>query len=736
MCKIQISWKSILFTHVIVLALFVSAFSLGADTKTEKVSQADASSSTNTHALAPTMLSTRYMPKRQIRIDNIHEVAVTPDGKELWAYGVESPSIAIVDINSPNYEILGEINLPGEHRAPISHIIFDSEGRYAYLANSVQCVYERSCEKHGDHQNIIVVDIHSKSIVSTIPLQEPFYPTGSLAISHDDTFLYLTVADYANRRAGIYKLNLQSQEMVSFLELPGANYITLSLDGRYLYSTQGLDISGSSPDLFSTIDIESFQVISSTSVGNKPQYIALTPDGKKAYVSNQLSNDISVIDLSVNEVRTIISVGSAPREIAILPNGKKAYVGNTGISGGLSGYQFGNTVSVLDIENDLFVKDIPVGLEPQSVVIDPDGKKAYVSDGNANGIQPAEVHVINTVDDVYERAIILRKAAFYTPTSIDVTPDGRKIFVISEATEKLLTIDAEEQSIIASHHIAPRAVKVSRNGQLVYVYSPQYPRNGEGRFFIIDVDSLEIQQSIDLGMITSAHIGDQRALRIVLDSDEKTAYLAGGDGDEVIVLDLISSRIVARIRIGAEGHRDIVPARGIDITPDDRKLFVSSCVSKTVSVVDTITYALIDTIQVANCPSEIKVSQDGSKVYVLQQHTTSLMTIINANTHQLIKVIDFPSMIAAALDFSLSTNGRYAYIVCFDPNWIMVYDLEEKDPGKAVSAVIKTGLDPFNLAADVDNRYLYVTELTSDAVTIIDTQINQIVKTIPLQGSW
>lgn len=668
----------------------------------------------------------------EVLIDNIHELALRPDGKELWALGMDSHALVMANIESEDYQVVGKLELPGHHSAPISHVIFSPDGRYAYVPNGLQCVYEESCANFGDFMQVIVIDTESKKTVSTIPMQEPFSPTASLAITPDGKHLYLTVADFNGQREGIYKLDLESEEMVSFLEVPGVSFITLSADGTYLYSTTGWDLHGPPPNLFSIIDTDSFQIISSVPVGSKPQYIAVTPDGEKAYVANQLSNDVTVIELSSMEVRAIIAVGSDPEEIAITPDGKKAYVANAGVTAGMSEYEFGNTVSVIDAENDLLIKHIQVGIEPRSVVMDPDGTKAYVSDGNANGLQPAEVHVIDTINDVYQRSIILRESAFYTPTGIDVTPDGRRLFVISEATGNLLAVDALEHTVVAYKPIAPRAVKVSRNGQYVYVYSPQYPPSGEGRFFVIDAYSLEVLETIDLGIITTDHIGDQRTLRIVLDSDEDTAYLAGGDGDEVIVLDLNINQIVARIQIGAEGDSRIVPARGIAITPDDRKVFVSSCISQTVSVIDTELNAVIDTIQVAFLPSEIEISPDGNRVYVLQQHTTDMMTIIDAETHNTIRVVDFPAMINAALDFFLSSDQRYAYIVCFDPNWIMVYDLEEEDPGRVVKTVIKTGLDPFNLAVTADKRFLYITNFTSDSISIVDTQTNQIVDSIIL----
>ena len=55
-------------------------------------------------------------------------------------------------------------------------------------------------------------------------------------------------------------------------------------------------------------------------VGSEPVGIAITPDGTKAYVTNQNANTVSVIDTATNTVvGSAIPVGSAPFGIAICP---------------------------------------------------------------------------------------------------------------------------------------------------------------------------------------------------------------------------------------------------------------------------------------------------------------------------------------------------------------------------------------------------------------------------------
>jgi len=50
-----------------------------------------------------------------------------------------------------------------------------------------------------------------------------------------------------------------------------------------------------------------------------PTSIAITPDGKTAYVANQSSNNVTPIDTATNTTGTNIPVGSIPLGIAITP---------------------------------------------------------------------------------------------------------------------------------------------------------------------------------------------------------------------------------------------------------------------------------------------------------------------------------------------------------------------------------------------------------------------------------
>ena len=61
-------------------------------------------------------------------------------------------------------------------------------------------------------------------------------------------------------------------------------------------------------------------------VGTRPQAIAVTPDGRTAYVANSGSGTVTPIDTATGRAGTPIRAGTGPPAIAISPDGRTAYV--------------------------------------------------------------------------------------------------------------------------------------------------------------------------------------------------------------------------------------------------------------------------------------------------------------------------------------------------------------------------------------------------------------------------
>jgi len=695
---------------------------------------------------APTVLA---LPAHPIfyHIDNIHEVVVRPGGNELYATSMHTSSVLIVDINSPGYPVLGEIVLPGGEIVGYPAVTFSKDGAFAYMARRHNPDFIASWGLKDDNY-IVVVDCVNRKIDHIIPMK-PYMLDSWVVPSRDAKTLYF-VGFIPGDKHGIGQLDLSSQKVVNFSSFGDyitSPYIKLSEDGKNIYAVQGDIPNGTQKNQFIVIDAQTFKITSSIEVGKGPWFIAVTPDGHKAYVSNQWSNDVSVINLETMEIITTILVGPEPKGIAITPDGSKAYVAlPEGIAVSVGGRTplGGNSVAVLDIKNDQYLGAVKVHFNPEAVSMDPDGTRVYVSDGSANGPQrggaPAEVQVIRTTDDKLLNPIILREGSQYGPAGIDVTPDNQKLFITNMPRESLIAIDIASGKIINELKEGPRAVKVSADGSKVYVFCP-VSRAGEGRLLIVDPNTMEIMRTINLGKTGSLSVGPIAAYKIVLNKAESIAYInyeteMGFDHQlpnwidpndtGLIAVDLVKESVIARIFYS---KRPETNAKGMALTPDETTLLVSDPFTQSVVLIDTSTNTETGRISVGANPSAIRLSGDGKRAYILQQLGNTQMTVIDVARREVIKNMDkYMYGLGARIDFEITADERYAYISNFDTNILMVYDMRDMK----VIKIIDTGLDPVQMASTPDMHFIYVNAVTSDEIFVVDTTSNNLMKTIKL----
>ena len=122
--------------------------------------------------------------------------------------------------------------------------------------------------------------------------------------------------------------------------------------------------------------------------------IALSDDDSLLAVANPLDGSVTLFNVAgdANAKLAEIKTGDTPRTVAITPDKRFAYVTNEGSA----------TVSVIDLSGLKKVKDIAVGSEPYGVALTPDGRLAFVADAAG-----ADVAVIDTASNTILKVILI-----------------------------------------------------------------------------------------------------------------------------------------------------------------------------------------------------------------------------------------------------------------------------------------------------------------------------------------
>ena len=146
--------------------------------------------------------------------------------------------------------------------------------------------------------------------------------------------------------------------------------------------------------------------------GSGPGLIAITPNGKTLYAASDFSDTVTPIRTATGTALKPVKLRNVISVIAITPDGKTVYViarnSNTG----------SGTVTAISTATSKVVKTIKAGQYPSAIAIAPDGKTAYVI--SRQGVVP-----IHTATNKPGKAI---KTGAYL-TAIAITPNGRTVYV-------------------------------------------------------------------------------------------------------------------------------------------------------------------------------------------------------------------------------------------------------------------------------------------------------------------
>lgn len=226
----------------------------------------------------------------------------------------------------------------------LAHVVIDMNDTLAYVASQ-------------EHSIVFVVDIQNGSILKKVDLPEGSLPHGIRLTPDGKNLLIAMIGEKAigimNTETSALELVRTSDKVVQVAVTPDGRYVFGSLYGtksiaRYDLSTKKLDTvrlpDGAkwpiqlypTPDSQSLyvadqgfyfdeptsnqiyeIDIASLQVLKSYTGGQAPHGVVVSHDGKKVYVTNLLSDTISVIDTTTDTVTNTIAVGEKTNGISI-----------------------------------------------------------------------------------------------------------------------------------------------------------------------------------------------------------------------------------------------------------------------------------------------------------------------------------------------------------------------------------------------------------------------------------
>jgi YVTN family beta-propeller protein len=168
---------------------------------------------------------------------------------------------------------------------------------------------------------------------------------------------------------------------------------------------------------------------------NSPRIIRII-NSRKAYVSSLYSDSVAIVDLILNTVSGYINIRRSSEAIELY--GNKAYISN---------WLDGREIIVINTQTNKVTDSIIVSKEPESMVLDKNGKLWVLSTGGYQNKEFPELIRINTTNDEIEKRLIFPDR-FAFPSNLQINGQKDKLFWLDNGVKKISIDDNELPSSV------------------------------------------------------------------------------------------------------------------------------------------------------------------------------------------------------------------------------------------------------------------------------------------------
>jgi YVTN family beta-propeller protein len=203
----------------------------------------------------------------------------------------------------------------------------------------------------------------------------------------------------------------------------------------------------------------------------------------------------------------------------------------------------------------------------------------------------------------------------------------------------------------------------------------------------------------------------------VLSSDNRRLYVADRDTQSVSVVDTLTAKVVATVKVGNSPN-------GIALAPNGL-VWVANFDDGTVQAIDPKTLVAGRAIAVGSGPRYIAIDAKGTHLYVTCQ-TDNSVSVVDLNTFA---TSTLPAG-ARPTGISLGAGGKTAYVANNGDRTVSVIDLAS---GRIVAS-IPAGPETQAIAIAPDGASAYVSNFMGNTVTLVNLRDNTAVRSIVVGG--
>ena len=294
-----------------------------------------------------------------------------------------------------------------------------------------------------------------------------------------------------------------------------------------------------------------------------------------------------------------------------------------------------------------------------------------------------------------------------------------RLLVLNKADSTMSIVDPAQMKVIGTVPVGrgPHEAVASADGKTGYVanYGDQQPNNS---ISIVDIASMKETKRVDLGALARPHgmvenggkiyftseatrtiarydpaadkvdwiagTGQTATHMLAVAKDAKRFYTANIGSDTVTILQVgPPTGGIWQVKVGKQPE-------AIDLSPDEREVWVGQNGDGHISVIDTATREVKDTFKVGELPIRVKFTPDGKRVVVTDPKGNAVV-VVDAATRKEVKRFE---VMGVPLGIQMAPDGKRAYIARAQAGKVDALDLEKLE----FVGSVETGKGPDGLA--------------------------------------
>jgi YVTN family beta-propeller protein len=290
---------------------------------------------------------------------------------------------------------------------------------------------------------------------------------------------------------------------------------------------------------------------------------------------------VVLVDPATQNVLAKLPTGRGPHEVAISPDGRTAYVSNFGRysvypAGDTEHDKAGNTITVVDLV-DRKVKatfDLGPHTGPHGMIVSHDGKLVWATTETPQAVLELDsatgkiLHAWNTTQVRSHMIVAMpNEMKFYVTNTISgsvsvidkstgevkvistgpgtegiaISPDGKEVWAASRTDAKISIISTATDAIVASFPSggkSPKRMEFTPDGAQVWVTN-----SGSGQTTVFDAHSRELIESLTTSKDPSG---------VSISPDGRHAYVTNSNANVLTFVDVPARKILSIVQIGTD----------------------------------------------------------------------------------------------------------------------------------------------------------------------------------------